>query len=117
MSETKTAQQVNEPLTKLTSPQVAPESKEPPVKITGPLIANWAKRQLSQLTGLRSETVSRLYQDGEGWHVNVEMTELRRIPDSNDVLATYQVLYDCTGILVSYQRTRRYVRGQVGDES
>ena len=84
--------------------------------ITGIEIAQRAKEQLSQLTGLRSDTVSSLRKEADGWHVTVELIEMRRIPDSTDVLGSYSVLLDDEGNLVSYQRTRRYHRGQVADE-
>jgi hypothetical protein len=47
------------------------------------------------------------------WHVGVEVVETRRIPDSADVLATYDVELDPGGRLVSYRRLRRYARGQL----
>ena len=84
--------------------------------ITGVEVAQRAKEQLSQLTGLRSDTVSSLRKEADGWHVTVELIEMRRIPDSTDVLGSYSVLLDDEGSLVSYQRTRRYHRGQVADE-
>jgi hypothetical protein len=84
---------------------------------TGPEIAQRAKEQLAQLTGLTPDTVSGLSQDGEGWHVNVEMIELKRIPEATDVLAAYETLWDDKGNLIRYQRTRRYYRDQVMEEA
>jgi len=81
--------------------------------LTGVEIAQRAKEQLAQLTGLRPDTVSGLSQDEEGWHVSVDMIELKRIPEAMDVLATYEALLDGKGNLVRYQRTQRYHRGQV----
>jgi len=83
--------------------------------ITGPQIAQRAKKQLVQLTGLPPDTVAALTKDEEGWHVTVILLEMKRIPESGDVLATYQTLLDDEGNLVSYQRTRRYYRGHVGE--
>ena len=83
---------------------------------TGPEVAQRAKEQLAQITGLPLGTVSKLAKGEDGWHINVEMVELRRIPDSSDVLATYEVLLDDGGNLISYQRTRRYYRGEVTEE-
>ncbi len=80
---------------------------------TGPEIAQQAKEQLAQLTGLTPDTVSSLRRDEEGWHVAVELIELKRIPEATDVLASYETLLDEEGNLLSYQRTKRYLRQEV----
>lgn len=79
-------------------------------------IARQAKEQLAQLTGLKPETVSGLSKDEEGWHVAVDLIELKRIPEATDVLATYETLLDDEGNLIRYQRTRRYYRSEVTEE-
>lgn len=79
-------------------------------------IARQAKEQLAQLTGLKPETVSGLTKDEEGWHVAVDLIELKRIPEATDVLATYETLLDDEGNLIRYQRTRRYYRSEVTEE-
>ncbi|OGO05770.1 MAG: hypothetical protein A2Y73_07350 [Chloroflexi bacterium RBG_13_56_8] len=84
---------------------------------TAPEIVQRAKEQLVPLTGLEPATVSSLMKVEDGWHVNVEMIELRRIPDSSDVLATYEVIVDDQGELLSYRRTRRYCRNEAMEES
>jgi len=84
--------------------------------VTGPEIAQRAKAQLAQLTGLRPDTVSSLAKDQEGWRVTVVLVEMKRIPEATDVLASYEALFDHEGNLLSYQRTKRYYRGQIGDE-
>ncbi len=85
--------------------------------MTGPEIVQQAKEQLMILTGLKPDTVSSLAKDEQGWHVTVEMIEMKRIPDSNDVLATYDILLDDKGNLIGYQRTQRYYRAQVAGKS
>jgi hypothetical protein len=80
-----------------------------------PEIATRAKDQLSALTGLKPSTVSSLSHDEDGWHIVADLIELKRIPESADVLATYEVRLDDKGNLLSYQRTRRYTRGQISD--
>jgi hypothetical protein len=74
-------------------------------------VALRAKEQLSSITGLPVSTVSSLQHGADGWHVITELIEMRRIPDSSDILATYELLLDESGQLMSYQRTRRYARG------
>ncbi len=81
--------------------------------MTGPEIVQRAKEQLAQLTGLTPDTVSSLSRDEGGWLVTVEMIETKRIPDIDDIVATYEGLLDNEGNLVRYQRTKRYVRSDV----
>jgi hypothetical protein len=76
-------------------------------------IISAAREQISALTGLAVDTVSHFSRNGAGWVVEIEMIEMRRIPNSNDVLATYQINLDANGDLVSYLRTHRYYRSQV----
>ncbi len=83
---------------------------------TAPKIAQRAKEQLAQLTGLKPDTVSALSKDEQGWHVTVELVEMTRIPTATDVLASYLALLDDEGNLLSYQRTRRYLRGEVMEQ-
>jgi hypothetical protein len=81
--------------------------------LTGLEIARRAREQLAQLTGLKPGTLSALSAKGdEGWHVTVDMIEMKYIPDSQDVLASYEALMDGRGNLLSYQRTKRYRRDQ-----
>jgi hypothetical protein len=80
-----------------------------------PEIALQAKQQLTMLTGLKADTVSSLNHDEQGWHVSADLIELKRIPESNDVLGTYVMLLDDMGNLVRYERIRRYVRNQTSE--
>jgi hypothetical protein len=47
-----------------------------------------------------------------GWRVVVEVVETHRIPNSADILATYQAEIDEDGELISYRRLHRYLRGR-----
>jgi hypothetical protein len=80
--------------------------------MNGQQIAQRAREQLSALTGIKADTVSALAKDEQGWHVTVEMVEMRRIPDSSDMLASYEALLDAEGNVLSYKRTRRYRRDE-----
>jgi hypothetical protein len=84
---------------------------------TGAEIVQQAKEQLAQLTGLKPGTVSALSKDEEGWHVTVDVIEMKYVPDTRDLLAAYETLLDDEGNLLSYQRTRRYRRDQVTEET
>jgi Gas vesicle synthesis protein GvpO len=55
--------------------------------------------------------------DQDGWVVEFEFVEDRRIPSSSDVLALYEVELDGDGELLGFRRTRRYLRGQTRSES
>jgi hypothetical protein len=81
--------------------------------VTGIEIAQQAKEQLVGVTGLTLDTVSAIIKDDQGWHVTLEIVEMRRIPEGNDMLATYETLLNDEGELISYQRTRRYRRDQL----
>jgi hypothetical protein len=72
---------------------------------------------VQQLTGTQPEGLTSLEHTDDGWRIGVEVLESRRIPDSTDILAEYQVDLDRDGDLVAYRRERRYHRGRVeGDQ-
>jgi hypothetical protein len=77
-------------------------------------VARRAVEQVATLTGRRVEGVLGLKKNGnDGWEVVVEVLELERIPDSTDVMASYEVSLDKSGELREYRRTRRYARSSV----
>lgn len=88
-----------------------------PKRKSGVAIAAGAAQQLLDLTGRDVEGVTGLERADDGWRVEVEVVEVRRIPDTTDVLALYEVTLDDDGDLESYRRLRRYVRGTPGQES
>lgn len=90
--------------------------KRKTMQTNGINVAQRAKEELARITGLRPDTVSGLSRDQDGWHVIVEIVELKRIPEATDVLASYEVLLDDEGNLISYQRTRRYFRDQITEK-
>jgi len=75
--------------------------------------ARKAAEAVAELTGHDVETVISIEPCDEGWKVGVEVVETRRIPDSADILASYEVQLSSDGDLVSYHRTHRYARGQL----
>ncbi len=95
----------------------APSQGEPArKKVPAMKVARTAAQQLAELTGREPECVIGIQRTEEGWQVDLEVVESRRIPDSTDVLATYAVETDEDGDLLGYQRVRRYVRGKGGDD-
>jgi Gas vesicle synthesis protein GvpO len=82
-------------------------------------IVERARRALHDLRGADAEAVTALERFGDGWRIALEVVELRRVPESTDVLATYAVELDGDGDLVGLQRVRRYYRAQadLGEDS
>ena len=99
-------------------PQPTPEPEpEPPAKplLTVVQAARRAKQQLQEITGLEVATVSAMEEYEGGWRAYVNLVELRRVPTTSDVLATYEAVLDAKGELETYKRLRRFLRGQVND--
>jgi len=64
-----------------------------------------AKAQLAEATNLEPLLVSGADRDGEGWRLRVEMVELQRIPEAQDVIGAYDVRLDDEGELLEWRRT------------
>jgi hypothetical protein len=76
-------------------------------------IVRKAREQLTELTGREPESVLGVTRDDEnGWRVTLEVLELERVPNTMDLLGSYEVRLDGGGDLQEYTRTRRYARGQ-----
>jgi hypothetical protein len=90
---------------------------QPGRRLSGAKIAERAGQQLAELAGKEVEGVTALRRAEDSWEVELETVELRRIPSTTDVLATYLVTLDSTGELEEYRRLGRYVRGQVEERS
>jgi hypothetical protein len=86
-----------------------------PKRSTGLQIASGAARQLLDLTGREAEGITGVERTDDGWKVQVEVVELRRIPDTTDMLALYEIEVDSDGDVEGYRRLRRYVRGAAGE--
>jgi hypothetical protein len=71
---------------------------------------------VAELTGYVPEAVTGLEWDGEYWTVTVDALELRRIPNTTDLLGCYEVKLDESGTLRGYRRKGRFVRGHAGEE-
>jgi hypothetical protein len=79
-------------------------------------VARHAAEQLAQLIRKAPGEVTQLERSDDGWSIHVEVLELRRIPDTMDMMALYEVETDDSGSLEGYRRLRRYVRGMPGEE-
>jgi len=70
------------------------------------------------MTGKDPEGIVSLEQPRDDrWTVGVEVVETRRIPDSTDILAVYEVELDAEGELLAYRRVKRYSRCQLKETS
>ncbi|WP_036437653.1 gas vesicle protein [Mycobacterium sp. URHB0044] len=76
-----------------------------------------AKEYITELNGQDPVAMTSVeLTDQDGWVVEFEVVEDRRIPSSSDVLALYEVEIDADGELLGFRRTRRYLRGQTRSE-
>ena len=75
-----------------------------------------AREQLEELLERTAESVSSLERTNDGWRARLEVVELARVPESTDVLATYEVELDDDGNLRRYSRVTRYHRAHADTE-
>ena len=86
-------------------------------RLTGAQLALAAREQLSAITGMKAESVTSLEREDDGtWRVTIELLELARIPNTNDMLGSYEVEVDERGELLGYHRRGRYSRSQADDQ-
>jgi gas vesicle protein GvpO len=99
-------------------PQPEPEA-EPKVEPASPsglqTIVRRARDLLRELHGTDAEAVSSVTRTSQGWAVGLEVVELRRIPNSTDILATYEVELDGDGRILRFDRKRRYRRAEADE--
>ncbi|HZC75228.1 MAG TPA: gas vesicle protein GvpO [Gaiellaceae bacterium] len=93
--------------------------REPPRGVDGDEfedVAGQARELLRSVRGVEAESVSGIGRtSSNGWKVTLEVVELRRIPESTDVLASYEVELDGDGRFLGFSRGRRYNRSQAED--
>jgi hypothetical protein len=70
---------------------------------------------MTEMTGQEPEVVIAVEPDDGSWHVQMELLELSRVPQTTDVLGCYEVTLDADGEPQGYHRTRRYHRAYVGE--
>jgi len=74
--------------------------------------ARRAMDTLAELVGCPAEGITGIRRNEEGWIVEVEVLEVERVPETSDVLATYEVEIDNDGEIIEFHRLRRYQRTQ-----
>lgn len=78
-------------------------------------IGRRALQEIEELSGCPAEGVTAIRRNHEGWVADIDVLELERIPETTDVLATYEVTVDPEGHVTGYHRVRRFLRKQVED--
>ena len=88
-----------------------PSSREPS-GVSAQEAAELARQYIAEMTERQPVQMTSVSPTEDGWLMEVEVIEDRRIPSSSDILALYEVELDASGELLAYRRTRRYLRGQ-----
>ena len=80
-------------------------------------LAEKAKARLERVTGLKASSVTGVAQEEGGhWMVTLELVEKKSIPDSMDILGTYEVKIDEESNVLDFARTRLRRRGDTVDQ-
>lgn len=72
-----------------------------------------ALAEVSELVGCPAEGVIGVSRNDDGWVVTIEVLEVGRVPETTDVLGSYDVHMDNDGNVTGYHRVRRYLRSSV----
>ena len=79
-----------------------------------------AREQLGDMTGLELGSALSARKDDDGWHVQLEAVEKKSLPDSQDILATYDLTMDDSANVLNFNRIGMRKRGDTvmpSDES
>jgi len=71
--------------------------------------------ELEALVGCPAEGVTAIRRVDDGWLAMVDVLEVERVPETTDVMASYEVFFDGDGNVTGYRRVRRFLRSQVED--
>ena len=82
-------------------------------RVSAAVAARQARKEFSELTQTPVERVTAVQRNDTGWLVTLEGLEMRRIPESMDVLGIYQVELSGRGRVVGWSRVGRCNRSQV----
>lgn len=114
----------NSPVSSGLGPQSPGKSEKPAIRhrnpqtlLTSAAVITRARDELAALTGYKVDSVSGFEKTDAGWRLTITVVELRRIPASTDILATYQATLDEAGDVITYHRSNRYLRSQTGEQS
>lgn len=88
--------------------QAESDSKRVGVERVGERVMN----SLAKLVGCSTEGVTGFRRTDDGWILTVEVLEVERVPETTDVMASYEVETDRNGGILSFDRRRRYLRAE-----
>jgi len=74
-------------------------------------IVKGIKEDLRIVTGFEVLSVVSLNRVEEGWEARVEVTELKRVPDTQDLVGLYEVTLDSEGNMTSWDRLSSRIKG------
>ena len=72
-----------------------------------------ARTDLASLTGLELGSTVSACREQDGWRVQIEALAKKSIPDSQDILATYEVTMDAEANVVDFSRVGLRKRSDV----
>ena len=70
-----------------------------------------AREQLGDMTGLELGSTLSARKGGDGWHVQLEAVEKKSLPDSQDILAMYDLTMDDNANVLNFNRIGMRKRG------
>jgi len=76
-------------------------------------VSRAALTEVAELIGKDAEKVVALRRDGEVWVLDVDVVDMRPVPQSADFMATYRLRLDEAGNVLELHRVRRFVRAWV----
>ena len=79
-------------------------------------VVDRARNHVENVLGKQAESISGISRGNGSWSVTVEVVDVHRVPDSTDILSSYEVVLDDDGDLVGLERIGRYRRSQVEEE-
>jgi hypothetical protein len=82
-------------------------------RISAGAAARRAREEFPDVSDIPVERVSAVDRTDKGWQVTLEALELRRIPETMDVIGVYEVDLTARGQVSGWRRVGRFHRSQV----
>jgi len=73
-----------------------------------------AKNQLQTVTNLEASTVTEASKVEDGWQITIELVERKAVPDTQDLIGSYEVHLYNDGNMINFER--RKVRRRMDTE-
>jgi hypothetical protein len=82
-------------------------------RISAGAAARRAREEFPEVSDIPVERVSAVDRTDKGWQVTLEALELRRVPETMDVIGVYEVDLNARGQVSGWRRVARFHRSQV----